>query len=193
MKSVRYSPFFINSVSAILVLLGVSGCQTTASSPVVKTVSRAGDQSEKLLMRVDKIVGTYSVSVQRVEHHGTNPKASGEWDIAGAAEVSCYPGSFRKSDGTAPVDSASRKGTFLLDGITVEVALESGVQLVLKVEPKLENTARIIGVFSQTRPTEAGMETFSLPFDVECDLGAVTVLYAKDVSPKSVEGLLDIP
>jgi len=190
MKKGMCNPFSIFQIAALPVFLLMSGCQTT--TPATINVTRAADQNEKLLMRVDKIVGTYSVSVQRVEHRGMNPKNTSEWDVIGTAEVSCYPGSFRKSDNTAAADTASRKETFLLDGVPVEVALESGVQLVLKVEPKLQNTARIVGVFSQTRRTGAGEDTFSLPFDVECDLGAVTILYAKDMETNSAEHLPDI-
>ena len=171
---------------ALLVLVIATGCQTTTSPEGVSSTKRGSmpgaEKSEKLLLRADKIVDTYSVSVQRVELNGTNPKQTDQWGMVASVEVSGYPNSFRKSEGSTPPDSAQSKGTYLLDGTAVEIALAPGVQLIVKVIPKMQNTARIVGVFTQTRATPAGAETFSLPFDVECDLGKVVVLYQKDLA-----------
>ena len=172
---------FLSKLLLLAALAGAAGCQTTSTNGPASVAVGAHEKSEKLLLRIDKIVDTYSVNVQRVELQGANPKQTDHWSVAASAEVSGYPGTFRKSDGTIPMAAAVRKGTFLLDGTPVECALDPGVQLVLKVVPELQNTARIVGIFSQTRMTPNGVETFSLPFDVRCDLGKVVVLYQKDL------------
>lgn len=173
----------------LLVVAVATGCQTTATrAPASSNNLRISGRSEKLLLRADKIVDTYTVSVQRVELVGENRTSTDDWDIIATAEVNGYPGSFRKSDGSKPVASATQTGSFLLDGAKVEVALDPGVQLVLKVEPELQNTAHLVGVFSQTRNIGTGMESFSLPFDIHCDLGKVVVLYEKETAAANRAG-----
>ncbi|QBG48129.1 hypothetical protein EGM51_12255 [Verrucomicrobia bacterium S94] len=163
-------------MNRILTLLAVgvclAGCQTTETGRAQNAMKTAM-RNEKLLLRVNQLIGTYEVRVERAALEGTDPKQKDQWAIIGSAGVEGYPGKFRASDGTEEKDGVMQE-TFLLDGTPVKVALEPGTHLVAKVIPELQNTARVVGVYVQV-PDSGGV--FSMPFDLVCDMGRVYEVY----------------
>jgi len=154
------------------------GCQTTETSTAQQREKGFVERSEKLLLRVDQIVGTYDVKVQRAICDGANPMRRDQWIIIGSSEVEGYPGTFRISEGGVPLEH-SVKETFLLDGMPVDISQEPGVHLIAKVLPVHQNTARVVGVFVQVKPSGEHVETFSMPFDIKCDMGKVYEVYSR--------------
>lgn len=176
-----------------IVMLGLTvltaGCQTTATGGGTAAGGEHAAHCEKLLLRVDQLVGTYSVTVQRAACTGNNPHKKELWTTIGTGEVDGYPGKFRMSAGGKPEPGAARE-IFLLDGSPVEVSQEPGTHLVVKVVPELQNTARVVGAYVQVTPAGGYMETFSVPFDLKCDMGRVYQVYARDLPPPvSAEGV----
>ena len=166
----------------LLLVLCVAGCQTTQleETPDLSSTTLI-DQSEKLLIRIDKIVGTYDVVVQRFVFNGDQPDDENEWEILGTARVSGYPGTFRTLEEALPVVEGERKATFLLDETVQEISHEPGVHMIVKVEPELQNTARVVGVYVQVTTVGDAFETFTMPFDIKVNLGDVLQLYSKEV------------
>lgn len=161
---------------ALLGLLAcLTGCQTTGTGGSQKQ-GGAADRTEKLLLRVDQFVGTYEVKVQRAVMTGADPKQRDQWAIVGSSEVEGYPGKFRSSESSAPAENGTKQ-TFLLDGTSIAVSQEPGTHLIAKVLPVHQNTARVVGVFVHVSP--AG--TFSMPFDVHCDMGRVYEVYSREL------------
>lgn len=170
-----------------IVLAGLTvftaGCQTTTTGGAAPPVTPV-DRSEKLLLRVDQMVGTYSVTVQRAACTGNDPKDKDQWAIVGTGEVDGYPGKFRMTPGGAPEADAGRE-IFLLDGSPVEVSQEPGTHLVVKVMPELQNTARVVGAYVQVQSVGGYQESFRVPFDLTCNMGRVYEVYSRDV-PRQV-------
>ncbi len=167
---------------ALIVLLCAAGCQTTQTNGTAAGGDlKSIDRNEKLLLRIEKIVGTYEVVVQRAALKGNDLKEKDQWGIIGSASVSGYPGTFRASEETRPIPNSSRIGTYLLDGTPVKISQESGEHLIVKIIPEMQNTARVVGVFVQVTPIGSCYDTFSLSFDLSCNLGEVVELYSKEV------------
>ena len=174
-----------------LMLICVTGCQTTQTAAVV-VEPVAIERSERLLLRAEKMVGTYEVRVQRVALVGEDADVIANWEVDGSVAVSGYPGTFRRSEGA--VEDAARVGSYLLAGDWVKVSHEPGVHLVVKVLPELQNTARILGVYVHVTSVGEHFETFSYPFDVHCNLGDVMLLYSKELPLRGMDvsvGLAD--
>ncbi|MDF7823669.1 hypothetical protein P4B35_06550 [Pontiellaceae bacterium B12227] len=177
----------------LLLLLCAAGCQTTGTgeSSVAAPV-RQLDRSEKLLLRIEKIVGTYEVVVQRAALTGNDPKQIEDWAIVGSASASGYPGTFRTSEDAVSVNDSGRTATYLLDGEPVKVSHEPGVHLIVKVIPELQNTARVLGVYVQVTQEGDHLESFSFPIDISCNLGEVLQLYSKELPVASMETAYDL-
>lgn len=156
-----------------------AGCQTTTSATRDYSASATGDRNEKLLLRVDQLVGVYEVTVQRAAHDGVDPKQKDQWAIIGSADIEGYPGRFRSTEGAKPTAGAAQE-SFLIDGTPVKISQQPGTHLTAKVLPEHQNTARVVGVFVQVTPVGKHFETFSIPFDLTCDMGRVYEVYARE-------------
>lgn len=177
----------------LLLLLCAAGCQTTGTGETAVAVPPSqAERNEKLLLRIDKIVGTYEVVVQRAALNGQDPKQKEGWDIIGSASTSGYPGTFRFSEGSPSVNDSGRTGTYLLDGEPVTVSHEPGVHLIVKVIPELQNTARVLGVYVQVTQVGDDFESFTFPFDISCNLGEVLQLYSKVLPVASIATAYDL-
>ena len=175
----------------LLLMVCAAGCQTTGTGESsVAAQSRQVDRNEKLLLRIEKMVGTYEVIVQRAALNGSDPKQKADWAIVGSASASGYPGTFRISEDSESVNDSGRTGTYLLDGEPIRVSHELGVHLMVKVVPELQNTARVIGVYVQVTQVGDCFETFNLPFDIRCNLGEVLQLYSKELPLETADELI---
>ena len=164
----------------LFTLFCCAGCQTTTIEPVEPVAASpvaVATNSEKLLLRVETLVGTYDVDVQRAVLHGPDRTRKDQWAIAAAASVSGYPNVWRTSDDFPDPASAAVKGTYLLAGDSIEVSLDPGVRMIAKVVPESRNTARVVGVFVHVKDSSAGPTIFDMPFDVKCVLGEVVVAH----------------
>ncbi len=162
------------------ILCIVAGCQTTTSDPGGALASATLDRNEKLLLRVDQLVGTYDVTVQRAALNGEDPKQKDQWAIIGSAGVEGYPGKFRATESAEPIGGAALE-SFLLDGTPVKISQQPGTHLIAKVIPERQNTARVVGVFVQVSSVGKQVESFSVPFDLTCDMGRVYEVYAREI------------
>ena len=166
----------------LLMLICVSGCQTVSTGSAVEVAQTVSvERRERLLLRTEKMVGTYEVMVQRIALVGESPRVSADWKIEGTVVASGYPGKFRRSEDSLAVADTARIGSYLLAGEVTKISHEPGVHLVVKVIPELQNTARVLGIYVQVTQVGEHFETFSYPFDVHCNLGEVIQLYSKEI------------
>lgn len=167
-------------MTLLCVLLCCVGCQTTTTPESGVAQAEIIRGNGKLLLRVEKIVGTYEVDVQRAVHMGADPAAKDQWKIVASTSVAGYPGGWLVSDGAGDASSAMVKGTYRIGGEEIAVSLDGGTRLMARITPETSNTARVSGVFVHV--DAATGKRFATPFDVTCVLGNVVVLQRSDAA-----------
>ncbi len=163
----------------LFALLCCAGCQTTTPTiePIDSPRAPIATNNEKLLLRVESLVGTYDVDVQRAVLRGADRTNKDQWAIAAASRVSGYPNAWRTSDDFPDPASAALKGTYALDGENIEISLDPGARVIAKVLPESRNTARVVGVFVHVVESPTGPRVFDMPFDIKCVVGEVVVAH----------------
>ncbi len=166
----------------LLAILCGAGCQTTQPLFEGTPAQMSSRRSKKISVRVEKYVGSYDVEVQ----HAVQNDDSEEWDVLSAPRVSGYPEKWRHTLSAIPQDGYKVKASYLLGGEMIDISLEPGAHLIAKVLPLKQNTSRVIGIFSQTKKSKKGLEVFSVPFDISCGFGELTVVYLEDIDAGAV-------
>ncbi len=169
----------------LLAVLGCVGCQTTRPVSQEAPYQESARRGEMISVRVEKYVTSYDVEVQRA----VRVKAAGggdQWNVISAPRVSGYPEKWRFSESAVPPKGHAAKASYLLDGEQLEVSLGPGAHLIAKVIPEKQNTARVVGVFSQTKISGEGLEVFSVPFDLSCAFGELSVVYLEEIDVDAV-------
>ena len=168
--------------AALLIALCCVGCQTTQTTTETVTRQDPSLKSEMLSLRVEKYVTSYDVEVQRAV---LTDSETDQWAVISAPRVSGYPDSWRTTESILnPVEPAAT-ASYLLNGEMISISLDPGTHLVAKVLPVRQNTARVIGIFSEAKATENGLEIFSVPFDISCVLGELNVIYREEIDTQA--------
>ena len=172
---------------ALIGALCCTGCQSTQPSATESRSQGGVVRIEKFSLRVEKYVTSYDVEVQRAVFAPSPESGKSEWTVVSAPRVSGYPEKWRTNESIINPTEYSSKASYLLNGEMVEVSLEPGVHLIAKVLPVMQNTARVIGIFSESTETPLGMEVISIPFDITCPFGELNVIYHEQIKIDSVQ------
>ena len=169
----------------LIAVLCCAGCQSTPSSVNGGPPSAVSRRSEKLSLRVEKYATSYDVEVQRAVLTPSSVGGKGEWNVVSAPRVSGYPENWLNNESIIIPVKRSSKAAYLLNGAMVDVSLDPGVHLIAQVLPVMQNTVRVIGVFSESKETPLGMEVISIPFDITCPFGELNVIYHEEIDVNS--------
>lgn len=170
----------------LLAVLCCAGCQTPQPASEKTPYQDSSRRAEKISVRVEKYVTSYDVEVQRAVRVYSEDGEADHWQVVSAPRVSGYPEKWRATEATVNPSAYAAKASYLLDGEMLEISLEPGAHLIAKVLPEKQNTARVVGVFSQSKISDQGMEVFSVPFDLSCTFGELTVVYLEEIDIDAV-------
>lgn len=164
----------------LFAMLCGAGCQTTEKSSLNGSV--AFNRSERLSVRLNMYLDSYDVEVKRSVLESWANVTNEQWQVVGTSKASGYPEKWRSSSViTTNLVGYTSGASVILDGEQVDVPLEPGVHLEVKVLPETQDIARVIGVFSQVTIVDQDLEEVLIPFDVICTLNEPKVVYQKVV------------
>jgi len=165
----------------LITVVCCAGCQTTRPTADTAGMPAGSPRSEKLFLRIEEYVSNYDVEVQRAVLNPAATSREDQWKVVSAPRVSGYPEKWRTTEEADDSDAVSAKTSYLLAGEMVSITLAPGSHLVAKVMPDKQNTARVIGIFSESKETPLGLEVLTVPFDAYCTIGEFVLIYNEEV------------